>query len=68
MDPDALIDVGLRGVFTHGLVRFPIYVDRLRRGLVKARPRMRMVRSKCSTLDLDEVLAAGAEFAVPWPA
>jgi LDH2 family malate/lactate/ureidoglycolate dehydrogenase len=65
---DALIDADLRGVSTHGLVRFPIYVDRLRRGLVKARARMRVVRSKGATLVLDEVLAVGAEFAVPWPA
>lgn len=50
---DALIDADLRGVSTHGLVRFPIYVTRLRRGLVKAKPQMRVVRTKGATLVLD---------------
>jgi LDH2 family malate/lactate/ureidoglycolate dehydrogenase len=50
---DALIDADLRGVATHGLVRFPIYVTRLRKGLVKAKPQMQVVRSKGATLVLD---------------
>ncbi len=50
---DALIDADLRGVSTHGLVRFPIYVTRVRKGLVNARPNMQVVRSRGSTLVLD---------------
>ncbi len=50
---DALIDADLRGVSTHGLVRFPIYVTRLRKGLVRARPQMQVVRSRGATLVLD---------------
>ena len=50
---DALIDADLRGVSTHGLVRFPIYVTRVRRGLVRARPEMRVVSSRGATVVLD---------------
>ncbi len=50
---DALIDADLRGVSTHGLVRFPIYVTRLRQGLVKAKPEMRVVGSRGATVVLD---------------
>ncbi len=50
---DALIDADLRGVSTHGLVRFPIYVTRLRKGLVNAKPQMKVVRAKGATLVLD---------------
>ena len=50
---DALIDAVLRGVSTHGLVRFPIYVTRLRKGLVKARPEVRVVGSRGATVVLD---------------
>jgi LDH2 family malate/lactate/ureidoglycolate dehydrogenase len=50
---DALIDADLRGVSTHGLVRFPIYVTRLRKGLVKAKPQMQAVRVKGATVILD---------------
>ena len=50
---DGLIDADLRGVSTHGLVRFPIYVSRLRKGLVNARPIVRVVRTQGATLVLD---------------
>jgi LDH2 family malate/lactate/ureidoglycolate dehydrogenase len=50
---DGLIDADLRGVSTHGLVRFPIYVTRLRKGLVKARPQIRVVRARGATVVLD---------------
>lgn len=50
---DALVDADLRGVSTHGLVRFPIYVARLRQGLVNATPKMRVVRAKGATVVLD---------------
>lgn len=50
---DALVDADLRGVSTHGLVRFPIYAIRLRKGLVNAKPQMQVVRAKGATLVLD---------------
>ncbi len=50
---DALIDADLRGVSTHGLVRFPIYVVRLRKGLVSAKPQMQVVRARGAAVVLD---------------
>lgn len=50
---DALVDADLRGVSTHGLVRFPIYVTRLRKGLVNPTPRMRPIRERGATVVLD---------------
>ena len=50
---DALVDADLRGVSTHGLVRFPIYVTRLQKGLVNPTPRMRPVRERGATMVLD---------------
>jgi LDH2 family malate/lactate/ureidoglycolate dehydrogenase len=45
----------LRGVDTHGIVRLPGYLDRLRRGLVNARPRLEpsMVTAAAAHLDGD---------------
>lgn len=40
---DHLVEANLRGVDTHGISRLPIYVKRLRLGLVKARPDVRVV-------------------------
>jgi LDH2 family malate/lactate/ureidoglycolate dehydrogenase len=37
---DCLVRADLRGVDTHGIVRLPGYVDRLRRGLINPRPRL----------------------------
>ena len=39
-----LIEADLRGVASHGVVRFPIYVERLRAGVVNPRPNVRIVR------------------------
>jgi LDH2 family malate/lactate/ureidoglycolate dehydrogenase len=50
---DALIDADLRGVSTHGLVRFPVYVTRLRKGLVNAKPNITVVRARGATIVLD---------------
>ena len=35
---DCLVRADLRGIDTHGIVRLPGYIDRLRRGLINARP------------------------------
>ncbi|GAA4164732.1 Ldh family oxidoreductase [Shinella granuli] len=37
-----LVLADLRGVGTHGISRIPVYADRLRRGLVRARPDIRV--------------------------
>jgi LDH2 family malate/lactate/ureidoglycolate dehydrogenase len=50
---DALIDADLRGVSTHGLVRFPVYVARLRQRLVNPTPEFRVVREQGATVVLD---------------
>ena len=39
---ESLLRADLRGVHTHGLVRLPTYVDRLRVGLIAARPELRI--------------------------
>ncbi len=41
---ECLVKADLRGVDTHGVARLPIYLDRLRRGLVNARPSFRPQR------------------------
>jgi LDH2 family malate/lactate/ureidoglycolate dehydrogenase len=37
---ECLVRADLRGVDTHGIMRLPVYLDRLRRGLVNARPQL----------------------------
>jgi LDH2 family malate/lactate/ureidoglycolate dehydrogenase len=37
---ECLVKADLRGVDTHGVVRLPIYLDRLRRGLINPRPEL----------------------------
>src|SRR3546814_582973 len=37
---DCLVQADLRGVSSHGVGRIPIYTERLRKGLVKARPQI----------------------------
>lgn len=39
---DNLVEADLRGVHSHGLTRVPIYVERLRRGLVNPRPQIQV--------------------------
>lgn len=41
---DCLVSADLRGVDTHGLCRLPIYLDRLRKGLINAKPNLRPER------------------------
>ncbi len=50
---DALVDADLRGVSTHGLVRFPIYVKRLRKGLTNPAPALRVVGGRGAVCVLD---------------
>jgi len=48
-----LVSADLRGVDTHGLARLPGYLDRVRRGLINARPALapRRVTAAAATLD-----------------
>jgi LDH2 family malate/lactate/ureidoglycolate dehydrogenase len=50
---DSLLDADLCGIASHGLVRLPIYVERLQAGVVTARPEMRVVRESTATAVLD---------------
>jgi LDH2 family malate/lactate/ureidoglycolate dehydrogenase len=42
---DTLVATSLRGVDSHGVARVPIYVERLRAGVLNPRPRPRVIRS-----------------------
>ncbi|WGF87577.1 Ldh family oxidoreductase [Marinivivus vitaminiproducens] len=50
---DNLVEADLRGVFSHGVVRFPIYVQRLEDGGTAVDPEMRVVRETRTTAVLD---------------
>lgn len=41
---DDLVEADLRGVYSHGVSRIPIYCDRLRRGLVNTAPKISVER------------------------
>ena len=65
-DPDAevvaaaLVDANLRGIDSHGVTRVPIYVDRLRRGLVNPEPDVRVIRDAGAALVVDGDNGMGA--------
>ncbi|CAD7031059.1 lactate dehydrogenase [Pseudorhizobium endolithicum] len=48
-----LVLADLRGVGTHGVSRIPIYAERLRRGLVRARPQIRVTRPASAAAHVD---------------
>jgi LDH2 family malate/lactate/ureidoglycolate dehydrogenase len=50
---ECLVKADLRGVDTHGVIRLPIYLDRLRRGLINPRPelQLRQVTPVAASLD-----------------
>lgn len=50
---DSLVQANLRGVDTHGVMRLPIYVKRMRMGLIAVRPRMELHRTGPATAILD---------------
>jgi LDH2 family malate/lactate/ureidoglycolate dehydrogenase len=50
---DSLVAANLRGVDTHGIARLPIYVDRLRQGLVNVNPDIRVVNDGPTTVVVD---------------
>ena len=50
---DSLVRADLRGVDTHGLMRLPGYLDRLRRGLINPRPQLEPKRVTPVAASLD---------------
>jgi len=48
-----LVEADLRGVASHGIVRFPIYVQRIRAGVVNPRPTIRIIRETLTTAVVD---------------
>jgi LDH2 family malate/lactate/ureidoglycolate dehydrogenase len=50
---ESLVEADLRGVESHGMVRLPIYAERLRRGAIAARPEIRVVRRTRSSAVVD---------------
>ncbi len=48
-----LVEADLRGVESHGVVRLPIYVRRLRAGIVNPQPRLRTLRDTRTTAVVD---------------
>ncbi len=56
----ALVDANLRGIDSHGVTRIPIYVERLRRGLVEPEPDIRVIRDAGAALVVDGGNGMGA--------
>lgn len=54
-----LIGADLRGVDTHGVVRLPLYVSRLQRGLMDAKAQPEIVRQSATTAVMDAHNALG---------
>ena len=49
----SMVAADLRGVSTHGVMRLPIYVERMRRGLIATRPSVHVRRTGPATAVLD---------------
>lgn len=50
---DSLIFANIRGIDSHGVVRLPFYVERLRQGGTKSKPRIRKIKEKAASVLLD---------------
>jgi LDH2 family malate/lactate/ureidoglycolate dehydrogenase len=50
---DSLIFANLRGIDSHGVVRFPFYVRRLKEGGTKIKPKIEKIREKAASVLLD---------------
>jgi LDH2 family malate/lactate/ureidoglycolate dehydrogenase len=48
-----LVDADLRGIHSHGVSRLPIYVERIKRGLVSPVAKMRILSSAGATITID---------------
>jgi len=56
----SLVDANLRGVDSHGVSRMPIYIERLRRGLVTPNPQIRIISDRGASLLVDGDNGMGA--------
>lgn len=59
LSAEQLVTADLRGVESHGVVRMPIYIERLRRGVTAPRPQCRIVRETAGTAVFDGGNAMG---------
>jgi ureidoglycolate dehydrogenase (NAD+) len=50
---DSLVAADLRGVASHGIMRLPIYLERMGRGLIQVRPEIQVERTGPATARLD---------------
>jgi LDH2 family malate/lactate/ureidoglycolate dehydrogenase len=50
---NCLVEADLRGVHSHGVIRFPVYVQRLQAGVFNARPDIRVTRETQTTAVMD---------------
>ena len=50
---DLMVEADLRGSDTHGVIRLPLYLRRLKAGGIKARPDIRIVQEKPATALVD---------------
>jgi LDH2 family malate/lactate/ureidoglycolate dehydrogenase len=55
----SLVEANLRGVDSHGVARLPVYVERLRAGLVNGTPRPRVLREEGALALVDGDLGPG---------
>jgi ureidoglycolate dehydrogenase (NAD+) len=55
----SLVEANLRGVDSHGVIRFPIYVRRMEMGLINVRPDIRVEHTAEATATLDADDAPG---------
>jgi len=57
---ECLLQADLRGVDSHGMIRLPVYAERIRKGVVNPRPVPRIVRTSGATALLDGDNGLGA--------
>ena len=48
-----MVEADLRGSDTHGVIRLPLYLRRLRAGGIKARPNIRVAQERAATAVVD---------------
>jgi len=50
---DSLIFANLRGIDSHGIMRFPFYLERLKKGGTKATPKIKKIKEKAASILID---------------
>lgn len=56
---DVLVDADLRGLASHGILRLPLYVDRVRRGMMAAQATITVIEDRPALAHLDANFALG---------